>query len=143
MYWESLIALRLRGVQVALVVFGLLLSVAIVLGVIRTQARQNDVRFAEQENRMVKEVFGNVLQGTLDSAESNQEISSRQSRIAKQLRMTARSPYLVSHASNLWDVSLFPSPLAVLSVGASQAWPDRYRIHGCLLYTSPSPRDRG
>ena len=133
MYWESLIALRLRGVQVALVVFGLLLSVAIVLGVIRTQARQNDVRFAEQENRMVKEVFGNVLQGTLDSAESNQEISSRQSRIAKQLRMTARSPYLVSHASNLWDVSLFPSPLAVLSVGASQAWPDRYRIHGVSL----------
>lgn len=132
-YWESLIALRSGGVRVTLALFSLLLSVAIVLGVMRTQTRQNDARSAEQENRLVKEIFRDVLQGTLDSAEATKENSDRQSRVTKQLRMTAKSPYLVSHASNLWNVSLFPSPLSALSVGASNTWPDLYRIHGVSL----------
>jgi len=132
-YWESLMALRSRGVQISLAMFGLLLIIAIVIGVIRTKARQNDSKLAEQENQSVKEVFHNVLQGTLDPDEAANENSDRQSRLKKQLRMTAKSPYLMSHASNLWDVSLFPSPLSALSVGASQTWPDLYRIQGVSL----------
>ena len=132
-YWESLLALRSSAVLIALVVFAILLAIAVVLGVIRTEARQNDSRIAEQQNRMVKEIFDNVLQGTLDSTDATKEDSSRQSRLTKQLRMTAKSPYMVSHAENLWDVSLFPSPLSALSVGASQTWPDLYRIHGTSL----------
>ena len=132
-YWESLMALRSYAVLVALAIFGLLLASAVVLGVIRTQARQSDAQFAEQENRMVTEIFDDVLQGTLDSNETTKEAASRRSRITKQLRMTARSPYLVSHSSNLWDVSLLPSPLSALSVGASQTWPDVYRIRGISL----------
>jgi len=132
-YWESLMALRSYAVLVALAIFGLLLASAVVLGVIRTQARQSDARFAEQENRMVTEIFDDVLQGTLDSNETTKEAASRRSRITKQLRMAARSPYLVSHSSNLWDVSLLPSPLSALSVGASQTWPDVYRIRGISL----------
>ena len=126
-------ALRSYAVLVALAIFGLLLASAVVLGVIRTQARQSDARFAEQENRMVTEIFDDVLQGTLDSNETTKEAASRRSRITKQLRMAARSPYLVSHSSNLWDVSLLPSPLSALSVGASQTWPDVYRIRGISL----------
>ena len=132
-YWESLLALRSRGVQISLAMFGLLLVIAIVLGVIRTQARQNDARLAEQENQSVKEIFDNVLQGTLDPDDATKESSDRQSRLKKQLRMTAKSPYMMSHAANLWDVSLFPSPLSALSVGVSQTWPDLYRIHGVSL----------
>lgn len=126
-------ALRLGGVRITLVVFSLLLLIAIVLGVIRTQARQNDARFAEQENRLVTEIFQDVLQGTLDSAEATGENSTRKTRITKELRMTARLPYLVSHAQNLWNVSLFPSPLSALSVGASNKWPHLYRIRGMSL----------
>ncbi len=132
-YWELLLALRSSAVLIALAVFAILLAIAVVLGVIRTQTRQSDAQFAEQENRMVKEIFDNVLKGTLDATETNNEGSSRQSRITKQLRMTAKSPYLVSHASNLWDVSLFPSPLSALSVGSSQTWPDVYRIAGTSI----------
>ena len=132
-YWESLLALRSRGVQISLAMFGLLLVIAIVLGVIRTQARQSDARLAEQENQSVKEIFDNVLQGTLDPDDAMKESSDRQSRLKKQLRMTAKSPYMMSHAANLWDVSLFPSPLSALSVGVSQTWPDLYRIHGVSL----------
>ena len=132
-YWESLVALRSRGVLVALAMFGLLLSIAIVLGVVRTQTRQNDARTVEQENRLVKEIINGVLQGTLEPDKVAQDNSDRKSRLTKQLRMTARSPYLVSHASDLWDVSLLPSPLSALSVGASRNWPDLYRIHGVSL----------
>ena len=132
-YWELLMALRSNSVLVALAIFGVLLAIAIALGVLRTQARQADARLAEEENGMVQEVFDDVLQGTLGSNETTGESSSRQSRITKQLRMTAKSPYLVSHASNLWDVSLLPSPLSALSVGSSQTWPDVYRIDGISL----------
>jgi len=129
-YWETLIALRSGGVRIALIVFALLLLVALMLGVIRTQERQNDARTAQQENAMVQELFENVLQGKTDTEESAEGKGTRSSRLAKQLRMTAKSPYLVSHATNLWDASLFPSPLSVLSVAASQSWPDRYRVQG-------------
>ena len=132
-YWESLMALRSYAVLFALAIFGVLLAIAIALGVLRTQARQSVVRLAEEENCMVKEIIGDVLQGTLNSPGTTKESTSRQSRITKQLRMTARSPYMVSHAPNLWDVSLFPSPLSALSVGSSQTWPDVYRIAGVSL----------
>jgi hypothetical protein len=52
-YWESLIALRLGGVRIALLVFSFLLLVAIVLGVIRTQQRQANARLTEEENGLV------------------------------------------------------------------------------------------
>ena len=141
-YWESLIALRSGGVRVTLAVFSVLLLIAIVLGVMRTQARQNDAQIAEQENLLVKEIFHDVLQGNLDSAEATTDDSTRQSRITKQLRMTAKSPYLVSHATNLWNVSLFPSPLSALSVGASKSWPDLYRIRGVSLSKTVERRDQ-
>ena len=141
-YWESLLALRSGGVRIALAMFGFLLIIAIVFGVIRTQRRQSDARFAEQENRLVKEIFHDFLQGTLDPPEAESENSDKQSRITKQLRMTAKSPYLVSHASNLWNVSLLPSPLSALSVGASNSWPDLYRIHGMSLAKTVRRSDR-
>ncbi len=133
-YWESLLALRSGDVRIALVVFSLLLFVAMILGVIRTQARQNNARLAEQENRLVKKIFRDVLKGTIDSTETTEDKSSRKSRLTKQLRMSAKSPYLVSHANDLWNASLLPSPLSALSVGASsKAWPDLYPIQGFSL----------
>jgi len=117
----------------ALAMLGGLLLIAIVLGIIDTKARQSDARTVEQENGLVKEIVNSVLQGTLEPDEITKEKSDRKSRLTKQLRMTARSPYLVSHASDLWDVSLFPSPLSALSVGASRNWPDQYRVHGVSL----------
>ena len=129
-YWELLIALRSGGVRIALIVLALLLSIALALGVIRTQQRQADARLAEQENQQIKQLFDDVFEGASAPAEPTEPNSSRSSRLAKQLRMTARSPYMVSHSTNLWDVSLFPSPLSVLSVGASQTWPDLYQVHG-------------
>ena len=129
-YWELQIALRSGGIRIALVLFALLLLVALTLGVIRTQERQNDVRLVELENAQVKELFVSVLQGKTDTAGETEATPTRLTRLSKQLRMSAKSPYLVSHADNLWDVSLFPSPLSVLSVGASQSWPDHYRVNG-------------
>ncbi len=135
-------ALRSGGVRITLAMFGLLLVIAMILGVIRTQMRQRDARFAEQENRLVKEIFHDVLHGTLDSTEATSDNSDKQSRITKQLRMTAKSPYLVSHSSNLWNVSLFPSPLSALSVGASNTWPNLYQIHGVSLSKTVQRSDR-
>ncbi|MEM7454518.1 MAG: ABC transporter permease subunit [Planctomycetota bacterium] len=141
-YWESLIALRSGGVRVTLAVFGLLLTIAIILGVVRTQTRQNDSQMAEKENHLVKEIFRDALQGTLDSSGDAEEPSTRQSRLTMQLRMTARSPYMVSHSTNLWNFSLYPSPLSALSVGASNKWPDLYRIYGLSLSSTLERSDR-
>ena len=132
-FWESILALRSGGVQVALAVFSLLLLVAIVLGVVRTQQRQANARLTELENGLVKEHFQNALEGKSAPAPSDDANSAqheRFSRLKKQLRMSAKSPYLVSHSTNLWDASLLASPLSALSVGASQSWPDRYRVQG-------------
>jgi len=132
-YWETLIALRSGGVRGALVVFSLLLLIALVLGGVRTQDRQSNARMAEQENALVKKLFEDTLQGTSSGATETPTapaLSSRMIRLQKQLRMSANSPYLVSHATNLWDASLFPSPLSTLSVGASDSWPDRYPVRG-------------
>ena len=62
-YWELLIALRSGGVRIALIVFALLLSIALALGVIRTQQRQADARVAEQENQQIKQLFDDVFEG--------------------------------------------------------------------------------
>jgi ABC-type transport system involved in multi-copper enzyme maturation permease subunit len=132
-YWEALLALRSGGVLTALGLFWLLLSISLALGVIRTQTRQENAREAEQENVIVKEIFHDVLTGTPESPVIIGKNPGQDLQIAKQLRMTAKSPYLVSHSPNLWSVSLFPSPLSALSAGASGAWPDRYRIRGLSL----------
>ena len=132
-YWESCIALRSGGVQITLLVFSLLLCIATAMGIIRTQARQTDARFAEQENSLVKEIFAGVLTGTLETTDVKGANSDKRSRLTKQLRMTAKSPYLMSHAVNLWNISLHPSPLSALSVGASNTWPDLYRVQGVSL----------
>lgn len=132
-YWESCIGLRSFGVQITLIVFSLLLCISTVLGILRTTTRQNQARIAAQENQTVKTLFLRALQGTLESNEPSEPDSEKQARLSQQLRMTARSPYLMSHAANLWNVSLFPSPLSALSVGNSNTWPDRYRIQGLSL----------
>ena len=132
-YWEVLIALRSGGIRIALLVFSILLFVALALGVIRTQQRQNDSRLIEEENALVQGLFEEALQGVSEPespTSQNADQAERLSRLKKQLRMSARSPYLMSHSTNLWNATLFPSPLSPLSVGASQSWPDRYRIQG-------------
>ena len=141
-YWEYLIAIRSGGVRITLAVFWLILAIAVALGIIRTQSRQNAALLAEQENQMVKEIFLDALNDRLDDAGKTLDDSTEKYRITKQLRITAKSPYLVSHASNLWNVSLFPSPLSALSVGASENWPDLYRIHGTSLAKTVKRNDQ-
>ena len=99
-YWEVLIALRSGGIRIALLVFSILLFVALALGVIRTQQRQNDSRLIEEENALVEGLFEEALQGGSEPespTNQNADQAERLSRLKKQLRMSARSPYLMSH----------------------------------------------
>lgn len=145
-YWEFLLAIRSGAVQITLALFLLLMTTAMLLGVVRTQARQGQADVNEAENRLVEMVFRDVLLGKQESpdvnAEDSTEDSTRQSRLEDQLRLSAKSPYLVSHATNLWSVSLVPSPLSALSVGECDKWPDQYPVHGVSLAKTIQRTDR-
>lgn len=128
--WEWRIVMRAAGVRLALALLGLLMVIALLLGAVRTRERQKAAALAEKENSWAKAIVGGAIQGNSSEAAPASEDFVGEARKEKQLRQIAKSPYLLSHASELWTISLWPSPLSCLSVGASESWPDRYRLIG-------------
>lgn len=126
---ELRLASRDTALRATLILLLLFTVLACVVGMMRQALRQQDERkfctANESNRRVVESAFTESpdIEGAAGYSMNEVEKSK-----GENLRMSAKSPDLMSHLDSVWWACFRSSPLAILAAGSGQEWPNRYRI---------------
>ncbi|HWL08281.1 MAG TPA: DUF3526 domain-containing protein [Planctomicrobium sp.] len=121
------LALSDPAFRLTLTILALLTVFACQPGLHQFHVRQE--RSLEARNETARRILESVFSPEVDlNAIRGEEGAGFSLQEAQDLKLAARSPDLLSHYDGLWWTWMPPSPLAVLAIGESTAWPDRYRV---------------